>query len=34
MNRLRNRWVGIEIGEPPKFHGVNELEEFLKKYEE
>jgi hypothetical protein len=28
------RWVGTEIREPPIFHGVNELEEFLTKYEE
>jgi len=27
------RWVGTEIREPPSFHGVNELEEFLKKFE-
>jgi hypothetical protein len=26
------RWVGIEIREPPSFHGLNDLEEFLKKY--
>jgi hypothetical protein len=28
------RWVGTKIREPPSFHGVNDLEEFLKKYEE
>ena len=28
------RWVGTEIREPPSFHGVNDLEEFLAKYEE
>jgi predicted 2-oxoglutarate/Fe(II)-dependent dioxygenase YbiX len=28
------RWVGTKIREPPKFHGLNELEEFIKKYEE
>jgi hypothetical protein len=28
------RWVGTEIREPPSFHGVNDLEEFLTKYEE
>jgi hypothetical protein len=28
------RWVGIEIREPPCFHGLNDLEEFLKNYEE
>jgi hypothetical protein len=27
------RWVGMEIREPPSFHGVNELEEFLTIYE-
>jgi hypothetical protein len=27
-------WVGTEIRELPIFHGINELEEFLKKYEE
>jgi hypothetical protein len=26
------RWVGIEIREPPSFHGVNDLEEFLTRY--
>jgi hypothetical protein len=28
------RWIGIEIREPPNFHGLNDLEEFLKKCEE
>jgi hypothetical protein len=28
------RWVGTEIREPPSFHGINDLEELLKKYEE
>jgi hypothetical protein len=28
------RWVGIEIREPPSFHGLNDLETFLKKYED
>jgi hypothetical protein len=28
------RWVGTKKREPPSFHGVNDLEEFLKKYEE
>jgi hypothetical protein len=28
------RWVGIEIREPPSFHGLNDLEEFLTKYED
>jgi hypothetical protein len=28
------RWVGTEIREPPSFHGLNDLEEFLTKYEE
>jgi hypothetical protein len=28
------RWVGIEIREPTSFHGVNELEEFLTRYED
>jgi hypothetical protein len=28
------RWVGIEIREPPNFHGVNELESFLTRYED
>ena len=27
------RWVGIEIREPPRFHGVNDLEEFITRYE-
>jgi hypothetical protein len=31
---LAVRWVGTEIREPPTFHGVNDLEEFLTKYEE
>jgi hypothetical protein len=28
------RWVGTEIREPPSFHGVNDLEEFLIRYED
>jgi hypothetical protein len=28
------RWVGTEIREPPSFHGLNDLEEFLTKCEE
>jgi hypothetical protein len=28
------RWVGTKIREPPSFHGVNDLEEFLTKYED
>jgi hypothetical protein len=28
------RWVGTEIREPPNFHGVNYLEEFMTKYED
>jgi hypothetical protein len=28
------RWVGIEIREPTQFHGLNDLEKFLTKYEE
>jgi hypothetical protein len=28
------RWVGMEIREPPSFHGVNYLEAFLTKYED
>jgi hypothetical protein len=28
------RWVGIEIRGPTIFHGVNDLEEFLKRYED
>jgi hypothetical protein len=27
------RWVGTEIREPPSFHGVNDLEAFLTRYE-
>jgi hypothetical protein len=27
-------WVGIEIREPPSFHGVNDLETFLAQYED
>jgi hypothetical protein len=27
------RWVGIEIREPPSFHGLNDLETFLTHYE-
>jgi hypothetical protein len=26
-------WVGIEVREPPNFYGLNELEEFLMKFE-
>jgi hypothetical protein len=28
------RWVGIEIREPPSFHGLNDLETFLTQYED
>jgi hypothetical protein len=28
------RWVGIKIREPPNFYGVNDLEEFLTRYED
>jgi hypothetical protein len=28
------RWVGTEIREPPIFHGVNDLEEFLTRNED
>jgi hypothetical protein len=28
------RWVGTKIREPPIFHGVNDLEEFLTRYED
>ena len=28
------RWVGIEIKEPPSFHGLNDLETFLTQYED
>jgi hypothetical protein len=28
------RWVGKTIREPPNFHGLNDLEEFFKKYED
>jgi len=28
------RWIGIEIREPPSFHGLNDLKEFLTNYEE
>jgi hypothetical protein len=28
------RWVGIKVREPPTFHGLNDLEEFLTNYEE
>jgi hypothetical protein len=28
------RWVGSKIREPPNFHGLNELEELLTKYEQ
>jgi hypothetical protein len=27
------RWVGTEVREPPTFYGLNDLEEFLMKYE-
>jgi hypothetical protein len=33
-NRPVVRWVGTEIREPPSFHGVNDVEEFLEKYED
>jgi hypothetical protein len=26
------RWIGSEVREPPKFYGMNELEEFLMKF--
>jgi hypothetical protein len=28
------RWVGTEIKEPPSFHGINDLEELLTRYED
>jgi hypothetical protein len=28
------RWIGIEIKETPSFHGLNDLETFLKQYED
>ena len=28
------RWVGTEIREPPSFHGVNDLEALLTRYED
>jgi hypothetical protein len=28
------RWVGIEVREPPSFHGINDFEEFLTRYED
>jgi hypothetical protein len=28
------RWVGMEIREPPSFHGINDLEVFLEQYED
>jgi hypothetical protein len=28
------RWVGTKIREPPRFHGVNDLEAFLTWYED
>jgi len=28
------RWVGTKIREPPSFHGVNDLEELLTRYED
>jgi hypothetical protein len=27
------RWVGTEVREPPTFYGLNDLEEFLMKFE-
>jgi hypothetical protein len=27
------RWIGLEVREPPTFYGLNELEEFLMKFE-
>jgi hypothetical protein len=27
-------WIGIKIKEPPSFHGLNDLEKFLKQYED
>jgi hypothetical protein len=27
------RWVGIEVREPPTFYRLNDLEDFLMKYE-
>jgi hypothetical protein len=27
-------WIGIEIREPPSFHGLNYLEKFLTQYED
>jgi len=34
MNRPRGRWVGTEVREPPSFHEINNLEEFLTIYED
>jgi hypothetical protein len=28
------RWVGTKVGEPPSFHGINDLEEFLTRCED
>jgi hypothetical protein len=28
------RWIGIEITQPPSFHGLNDLETFLTQYED
>jgi hypothetical protein len=28
------RWLGVEIREPPSFHGLNDLETFLTQYED
>jgi hypothetical protein len=28
------RWVGTKIREPPSFHGINDLEEFLTRYKD
>jgi hypothetical protein len=27
------RWVGTEVRKPPNFYGMNDLEEFLRKFE-
>jgi hypothetical protein len=27
-------WIGIEIREPPSFHGLNDLEKILTQYED
>ena len=40
MNEFNNqtstiiRWVGIDVREPPSFHVINDLEEFLTRYED